>query len=146
MTTTCSNLPGVRSTSALYILAIIVICFIFATIWESNNLSDGRGRTVIREAYHNEIMAKSGQNYPVCMNIRSLEEQLKADLSNKRSEEDRYESLLRSGGLNCGNVREGLGLFTKRFTFLPMGTAAYIRTMIVHLSRDNTFSYSMPIF
>lgn len=109
-------------------------------------MSNDRGLTVIREAYHNEIMAKSGQNYPVCMNIESLEEQLYADLSNKRSEEDRYESLLRSGGLNCGNVREGLGLFTRRFTFLPMGTAANIRSMIIYLSRDDDTSYSIPSF
>ena len=126
MTTRCSNLPGVRSTSALYILAIILICFIFATIWEITYLSDDRGRTVIREPYHNEFMAKSDQNYPVCMNIQSLEEQLDADRSNQQDEEDRYESLLLSGGLNCGNVREGLGLFTKRFSSLPMGTASNV--------------------
>ena len=78
-------------------------------------------------------MTKSGQNYPVCMNLESLENQLKVDESNRKVEEDRYETLLQNGGLNCGNVRVGLGLFSKRSAFLPMGSSSNIPSMMIHL-------------
>ena len=96
-------------------------------------MANDRGLTILREQYHNEIMAQSGLNYPVCMRIQSLENQLKVDQSNQRQEEDRYEALLHSGGLNCGNVRVGLGLFSKRFAIFPTGTTANIRSMMIYL-------------
>ena len=117
----CSSLLK-RSTSSLSLLVIslVILIFVLATIWESDNLFDDRGLTVIRETYHDEIMARAGQNYPVCSKIQSLEDQLKADQSSQRVDEERYEGLLHNGGLNCGNVRVGMGLFSKRFAVLLM--------------------------
>lgn len=117
MTARCSYLPGVRSKRTLSIAAIIITCFLLALVWEGNNLTFRWGQTFFRQPYQNELMTKSGQNYPVCMNLESLKNQLKADERNRRREEDRYESLLQNGGLNCGNVRVGLGLFSKRSAF-----------------------------
>ena len=133
MTARCSYLPGVRSKRTLSIAAIIITCFLLAIVWESDNLTFRWGQTVFRQPYQNEVMTKSGQNYPVCMNLESLENQLKADESNRHMVEDRYETLLQNGGLNCGNIRVGLGLFSKRSALLPIGSTSNIPSMMMHL-------------
>lgn len=59
-------------------------------------------------------MVKKEQNYPVCNNINALEEELKMEEKNRVDEEKRYDTLLLNGQLNCGHIRVGMGIFSKR--------------------------------
>lgn len=104
-----------RSSKTFSVLAFIIICVGLAIIWDGSSFENEIVQAAQRQPYFDEVMARNGQNYPVCSRISALELELASDEINQASEEKKYKSLLLDGGLNCGNVRVGLGLFGKRY-------------------------------
>lgn len=113
--TRSSLVPTTRSTRSFSVLAFITICIALVVIWDSASLEHNIVQSIQRQPYFDEIMARTGQNYPICSRISALESEIVSDESNLASEETKYRKLLLDGGLNCGNVRVGLGLFSKRY-------------------------------
>ena len=96
------------------VLSVIISCLVLVSIWDASYIEDETVEVSLREQYYDQVMAGSGQNYPVCGAIAALAAQLKLDEFNRGSEEKRYEKLLLSGELHCGNVRVGMGIFDRR--------------------------------
>lgn len=110
-----SLLSTIRSNRSFSVLAFIIMCIVLAIIWDGASLENDITQAVQRQSYFDEIMARTGQNYPICSRISSLESDVISDEFNLASEEKKYKNLLLDGGLNCGNVRVGLGLFSRRY-------------------------------
>ena len=83
-------------------------------MWKENRIENEILQTPNHSHYNNQIMAKAGQNYPVCSNINALEQALIFEEKNRVSEEKKYDQMLLKGQMNCGNIRVGLGIFSKR--------------------------------
>lgn len=96
------------------VLSIIILCIAVVSIWDASYIEEEIIDVLLREQYYDEVMARTGQNYPVCTAITGLAAQIKLDEFNRVSEEKRYENLLRSGKLSCGNIRVGTGIFGRR--------------------------------
>ena len=101
--------------SKFSVLACLISVVLLLAMWEGILTADEIIETPHRAHYYNEIMARRGQNYPICMNIDALEKELIIEEKNRVSEEQRYEDLLLHGQMNCGNIRVGLGIFSKRY-------------------------------
>jgi hypothetical protein len=110
-----SLVSTMRSTRSFTILAFLIICIVLAVIWDGSSLQNDIVHAVQQQPYFDEMMARTGQNYPICSRISELESEIVSDESNLASEEKKYKNLLLEGGLNCGNVRVGIGLFSKRY-------------------------------
>jgi hypothetical protein len=110
-----SLVSTMRSTRSFTILAFLIICIVLAVIWDGSSLQNDIVQAVQQQPYFDEMMARTGQNYPICSRISELESEIVSDESNLASEEKKYKNLLLEGGLNCGNVRVGIGLFSKRY-------------------------------
>lgn len=109
-----SCISRLRSMSTITMLAnVIVFVFLFA-MWEENHIENEILKTPNHAHFNNEMMAKTGQNYPVCKNINALDLALIIEEKNRISEEKKYNEMLLNGLMNCGNIRVGLGIFSKR--------------------------------
>jgi hypothetical protein len=108
----------IRSRRSFTVLAFIIICIVLALIWDDSSLENDIVQVVQRQPYFDEIMARTGQNYPICSRISALGLEIVTDELNLASEEKKYKNLILDGGLNCGNVRVGIGLFSKRYVAL----------------------------
>jgi len=100
--------------SKFTLLAFVIFVFLLIAIIEEYSISTGSPQVMKRNLYFNELLTKKEQNYPVCGNINALEEELKIEEKNRVNEEKRYDKLLLKGNLNCGNIRVGMGIFSKR--------------------------------
>lgn len=125
------------------VLSIIILCLVLVSVWDASYIEDEAVEVSLREQYYDEVMAGTGQNYPVCGAIAALTAQLKLDESSRASEEKRYENLLHSGKLHCGNVRVGMGIFDRRYGLIAnlsntkisadSSTPTYQRSADIHL-------------
>ena len=109
-----SCLHRLRSMSTITILAYLIVFVFITAMWNENCIENEILQTPSHSHYNNEIMAKAGQNYPVCSNIDALEQALMIEEKNRVREEKRYDQMLLGGQMNCGNIRVGLGVFRKR--------------------------------
>lgn len=103
------------SMSGFAMLGCLILIVLLMALIEGFLVGNEIIETPNRAHYYNEKMARKGQNYPICMNLDALEKDLKAEEMNIVNEEKRYEELLSNGQMNCGNIRVGLGLFSKRY-------------------------------
>ena len=83
-------------------------------MYQESFLGNESMQTPNRPLYYNEIMARTNVNYPVCKKLDILDRELRVEEENRAAEERRYDELLLKGQLNCGNIRVGMGIFSKR--------------------------------
>lgn len=100
--------------SKFTLLVMMIFAFLFIAIFQEYSITTGSSQIMKRNFYFNEFMIKKGQNYPVCNNINALEEELRMEEKDRLNEEKRYDALFLKGQLNCGYIRVGMGIFSKR--------------------------------
>ena len=113
-TTTLHSFFCAKTSNVLSVFCVIFLIFCIE-MWQEYSFSQGAIITGIqRTTYFNEERARSGINYPICHQLDVLERDLEKEEHNRWTAEKGYEDMLRAGQMNCGNIRVGLGIFTRR--------------------------------
>ena len=110
---------------AVFSLGLLsIIIFQYGSDWDCV-VGDTYHNYIPSRSLHDETMIKSGEIYPVCYNLKKLEDDIHYEESNFVNATKRYKALWDRGNLHCGRIRvkdSVLGLnfhFTTKFDCTP---------------------------